>query len=153
MTAKEYLRQLWRLDREVEIKYQVLEQTRAGIGIRALPDPNQHVGSSGETSDPVSSTVMQIMKMEKYLDQRIDKYINLKATIIEQIENIKGRSELERQTYRNILTCRYVLYMKDWEKIGESVGYSRSQVIHLHGKALQVFEDQYLKSKYRTESD
>ena len=69
MTAKEYLRQLWQLDREIDIKYQELEHLRMSIGIRAQPDPNENVGHSGNTSDPVADAAVKIATMEQALQQ------------------------------------------------------------------------------------
>lgn len=138
MTAKEYLRQLWQLDREIEIKYQELEQVRSGIGIRAQPDPNENVGHSGNTSDPVADAAVKIATMEQQLNRKIDRLITLRQTITEQIDGLDNR------TYRNILTCRYVL-MQTWDQVAESVGYNERQCYRIHGRALQEFSRRYLK--------
>ena len=83
MTAKEYLRQLWQLDREINIKYQELEHLRASIGIRAMRQGDVVV--SGETSDPVADTVTKIISMEEYINRKIDKLIDLRRKITDQI--------------------------------------------------------------------
>ena len=69
MTAKEYLRQLWCLDKEIEIKYRELEELRAQIGIKAQPDPNENVGHSGNVTDPVSDIAVRIVQMEKRINR------------------------------------------------------------------------------------
>ena len=138
MTAKEYLRQLWQLDREIDIKYQELEHLRMSIGIRAQPDPNENVGHSGNTSDPVADAAVKIATMEQQLNRKIDKLINLRQKITEQIDGLDNR------TYRNILTCRYVL-MQTWADVAESIGYSEQNCYIIHGKALQEFARLYLK--------
>lgn len=138
MTAKEYLRQLWNLDREIEIKYRELEELRAQIGIKAKPDPNENVGHSGNTSDPVSDIAVRIVQMEHRINRKINRLINLKRKITEQIDGMENR------TYRMILTCRYVL-MQTWDDVSESVGYSVQNCYIIHGKALQEFYNQYLK--------
>lgn len=138
MTAKEYLRQLWNLDREIEIKYRELEELRAQIGIKAQPDPNENVGHSGNTSDPVSDIAVRIVQMEHRINRKIDRLINLKRKITEQIDGMENRN------YRMILTCRYVL-MQTWDDVSESVGYSIQNCYIIHGKALQEFYNQYLK--------
>ena len=136
MTAKEYLRQLWQLDREIDIKYKELEQLRASIGIRAMRQGDAI--SSGDTSDPVQATVMRIIKMEDCLNRRIDKLIDLREKITEQINGMDNR------TYRCILTCRYIL-MQSWDDVAESMGYDRRYCFKIHGRALQAFYKQYLK--------
>ena len=136
MTAKEYLRQLWQLDREINIKYQELEQLRASIGIKAMRQGDVVV--SGETSDPVAETVTRIVSMEEHLNRKIDKLIDLRKKITDQIDGMDSR------IFRNILTCRYVL-MQNWDDVAESVGYERRYCIKLHGRALQAFYNLYLK--------
>lgn len=138
MTAKEYLRQLWNLDREIEIKYRELEELRAQIGIKAQPDPNENVGSSHSVSDPVSDIAVRIVQMEHRINRKIDRLINLKRKITEQIDGMENRN------YRMILTCRYVL-MQTWDDVADSVGYSIQNCYIIHGKALQEFYNQYLK--------
>lgn len=138
MTAKEYLRQLWNLDREIEIKYRELEELRAQIGIKAQPDPNENVGHSGNTSDPVSDIAVRIVQMEHRINRKIDRLINLKRKITEQIDGMENRN------YRMILTCRYVL-MQTWDDVADSIGYSVQNCYIIHGKALQEFYNQYLK--------
>lgn len=136
MTAKEYLRQLWQLDREINIKYQELEQLRASIGIKAMH--RDDVINSGSTSDPVAETVTRIIAMEEHINRKIDKLIDLRKIITEQIDAMDSR------VFRNILTCRYVL-MQNWDDVAESVGYERRYCIKLHGRALQTFYNLYLK--------
>jgi len=137
MTAKEYLRQLWQLDREIDIKYQELEHLRMSIGIRAQPDPNENVGHSGNTSDPVADAAVKIATMEQQLNRKIDRLINLRQKITEQIDGIDNR------TYRNILTCRYVL-RQTWDQVAESVGYEVRHCTRLHGLALREFARKYM---------
>lgn len=137
MTAKEYLRQLWNLDREIEIKYRELEELRTQIGIKAQPDPNENVGHSGNTSDPVSDIAVRIVQMEHRINRKIDRLINLKRKITAQIDGMENRN------YRMVLTCRYVL-MQTWDDVAESVGYERRQCIRIHGMALQEFARKYL---------
>lgn len=138
MTAKEYLRQLWQLDREINIKYQELEHLRASIGIRAMRQGDVVV--SGETSDPVADTVTKIISMEEYINRKIDKLIDLRKKITDQIDGMESR------TFRNILTCRYVL-MQNWSQISETMGYAVQHCYRIHGRALQEFYRLYLKDE------
>lgn len=135
MTAKEYLRQLWQLDREINIRYQELEQLRASIGIKAMN--REDVVNSGQTSDPVAETVTRIISMEEHINRKIDKLIDLRRKITDQIDGMESR------TFRNILTCRYVL-MQSWDQIAETMGYDVRHCTRLHGRALQEFSRLYL---------
>ncbi len=151
MTAKEYLRQLWRIDNEISIKQELVENLRAQIGISQMHDNQDRVKGSGCPQDHMSDQVVRVVDLEQMISRKKKRLEDLKVTIIKQIEEIDGESEQERQTFRIILECRYVLHMSDWDDIGRAANYSKSQAIHLHGKALQVFEAQYLK--HRTKSD
>lgn len=135
MTAKEYLRQLWQLDREINIKYQELEQLRASIGIKAMN--REDVVNSGQTSDPVAETVTRLIAMEEHINRKIDKLIDLRKKITDQIDGMDSR------TFRNILTCRYVL-MQSWDQVAATMGYDVRHCTRLHGRALQEFSRMYL---------
>ena len=140
MTAKEYLRQLWYLDDYINDKYAELSELESTMGIRARPDPNENVGHSGSTSDPVASIAIKIVQLQHRLNWKNDQYINLLNTIIGQID------DLDNPDYRSILTKRYVLHetYKTWEQIADAMGYSVQNCYVIHGKALQEFAKRYL---------
>ena len=138
MTVKEYLRQLWCMDRTIDIKYRELEKLRAEIGIRQMPDNADRVTGSGYPQDHVADTVIQILQLQEKLNEALGRYIELKQKITEQIDG------MENQAYKDILTCRYVLMMT-WEDVAATMKYDRRYCFKIHGRALQVFYDQYLK--------
>ena len=140
MTAKEYLMQIWDLDREIDIKCKALEQMRSQIGIRQQPDNQDRVVGSGYPQDQIPDIVIKIVTMEECLNRKIDKLIDLKAKILDQIDGMESR------TYRNILMCRYVLMM-NWDDVAESVGYAVQHCYRIHGRALQEFYRLYLKDE------
>ena len=138
MTAKEYLRQLWCLDRKINIKMMELEKLKAERGIRQMPDNQDRVTGSGVPSDPVSDHAIRIMELEKRIDAQVDRYVNLKEKIIQQIEGMKDN------TYKDILTCRYILMM-NWDDVADTMHYAKPTCFKIHGKALQAFYYHYLK--------
>ena len=138
MTAKEYLRQLWCLDRAIDIKCKELEKLKADRGIRQMPDNEERVVGSGYPEDHIADTAIQIIEMEKRVDALRDRYINLKAKISAQIEGMKN------QTYKDILICRYIL-MQGWPDVAISMKYTERQCYRIHGRALQEFANLYLK--------
>ena len=142
MTAKEYLRQLWHLDRRINIRLQELKRLKADIGIRQMPNNPDRVTGSGCPQDPVADTVVRIADLERRLNDQVDRYINLKAKIMEQIDG------MESQTYQDILTCRYVL-MQNWEQVAVSMKYTERQCYRIHGRALQEFTRLYLSKDKR----
>lgn len=142
MTAKEYLRQIWNIDREIEIKRQHLQKLQAEVGIKAMPDPNENVGHSGSPSDPVSDTAVKIAALEEQIQRKLNRMADLQLRISAQIDGMESR------TFRNVLTCRYIL-MQNWDQVAESCGYSVQHVHRVHGKALQEFTRLYLRMKMR----
>ena len=72
------------------------------------------------------------------MDETIDKYVDLKNRIVEQIESME-----DENTY-NILFSRYI-EKKSFELIAIEMDYSWRQIIRLHGKALRQFEEKFGK--------
>lgn len=137
MTAKEYLRQLWCLDRKINIKCLELEKLKAERGIRYIPDNSDHVIGSGYPTDHVADTAIDLMELDRYIDKQVKKYIELKKTIIAQIEG------MDNQLYQDILTCRYILMMS-WADVAQTMKYDIRHCTRLHGRALQAFATQYM---------
>lgn len=137
MTAKEYLRQLWVLDRRIEIKRRELDKLRADRGLRQQPDSQDHVMGSGCPQDHVADTAIRITAMEQSIDRQVARYIRLKQEITRQIEG------MENKTFQDVLTCRYVLMMT-WEDVAQTMKYEVRHCTRLHGRALQAFAQQYM---------
>lgn len=86
--------------------------------------------------DKIGSKMAKIDELEKNLDETIDKYVDLKNQIIGQIESME-----DEITY-NILFSRYI-EKKQFELIAIEMEYSWRQIIRLHGKALNQFEEKF----------
>lgn len=86
--------------------------------------------------DKIGSKMAKIDELEKNLDETIDKYVDLKNRIIGQIESME-----DEITY-NILFSRYI-EKKQFELIAIEMEYSWRQIIRLHGKALNQFEEKF----------
>ena len=137
MTAKEYLKQLWCLDRAIDIKSKELEKLKADRGIRQMPDTEERVVGSGYPEDHIADTAIQIVEMQDRVNSLVDRYITLKATITEQIEG------MDNQTFKDILICRYIL-MQTWDDVSKTMKYDVRHCTRLHGRALQAFAKQYM---------
>ena len=140
MTAKEYLMQLWRLDRTIEIKRRELAKLEEEIGIPAMPDNQDRVIGSGYPQDPVADSTIQRIQMAEHLQRLLRIYTSLKATISDQIEG------MENETYRDILICRYILMMT-WEDVARTMKYTDRQCYRIHGRALQEFDKLYRQTR------
>ena len=74
--------------------------------------------------------------MENEIDMLVDRYIDNKRIIISQIDSMS-----DEMTYQ-ILFSRYV-EQKTFEKMAIEMNYCYKQIIRIHGKALQEFEQKW----------
>ena len=138
-SARRYLYQLRDIERDINIKYQELDMLKAQVGIRAIPGPDQAAGRSGNRSDSVSGIAVKIVSMEKEINKKIDKLIDLKQMVTGKISMIGNRD------YEDLLTCRYVLN-QNWKTVAENMGYSEDHCRgYLHKEAVKAFEMQFNK--------
>lgn len=129
MQAKEYLKQIKKLNSMIENKQVELEQLRElSKSISSQPTDQEYVQSSG-TSDKVGNIVVKIVDMQCEINDMIDEYIDKKAEITRVIES------LECDAY-NVLHKRYIQGMT-YDSIAESVDLSRQWVMELHNRALE----------------
>ena len=140
MTAKEYLKQMWLIDKEINEKFSQLEYLRAKAESCHSPKLTGMPGGSGP-KDRVSDLVIKIAELQKYLDEQTDKLINLKTKITKQIHGLKS------QRSRVILEARYLRDEegRKWERIEEDLHYEHSTLMKAHRKALKDFERRYPK--------
>ncbi|MBQ9031851.1 MAG: DUF1492 domain-containing protein [Parasporobacterium sp.] len=132
MTAKEYLRQLWWLDHEIDEKYRELEYLRElAAGCSSPEITGMPKGNSGK--DKISDVVVRMVDLQTYINFRTDQLIGLKEKIIKQID------EMPDPRNRILLSCRYVRRQK-WDEISRRMSYDKSHILKLHKKALAEFE-------------
>lgn len=135
MDAKEYLQQIYRLDRIIQSKFAELEQLKImSQGLSAINN-GERVQTSGD-KDKIGCSVSKIVDMENEINYRIDTLKANRKIITEQIEN------MENTNHMYILFNRYVAY-KDWGQIAVELHYSYRQVTKEHGKAIKDFEEKY----------
>lgn len=135
MTAKEYLKQLKWIDREIHGKLEEIEYLRVkaqGYRSPGITDMPRGTGARDKTSD----VIIKLVDLEAYVNTQTDKLIDLWEKIAKQIGG------MEDQKSRVILSCRY-LRMEIWEEIEEELSYEKSYLHRLHRIALEQFEHQY----------
>ena len=151
MTAKEYLDQIRLLNVKIDQKIQEKEELMSLAESRGSQagDPNK-VQTSGSTAGPMRY-VDKAVDMESRIDRMIDSYIDLKDTIINQI------NQLDDPRYIELLSLKYVGRRDEYGRIhyfrleeiactmtkrnGEP--YSYDHINRLHGEALQKFYKQH----------
>lgn len=138
MKAKDYLKRLKRLDTIINQKMQELSALRSTAGSPAGIDySKERVQTSPSGDAPFVHAVHKIIELEKEINAEIDKFVDEKHTIINQIQG------LTKVTHIQLLFKRYVEY-KNFETIAIEMNFTYQYVIELHGYALQEFEKTYL---------
>lgn len=140
MKAKEYLQQLQRLDTVINQKIKEVQdlrlQAQSGSG---LDYSKERVQSSPSGDAPFVKPICRIIDLEAEINAEIDKFVDEKHKIINQIQGLKNSD------YISLLFKRYVEF-KSLEKICVEMNFSYDYIKHLHGYALQDFEDKILNS-------
>jgi hypothetical protein len=133
MTAKEYLRQIIVLDKQIETSRKHLEYLRSEAyslsGIQYDKDPVQ----GGPRPDSMVDKVSRLEEQSRYIDKQLEQYHELRHKIVTQINLLDNANHIE------LLYLRYV-EGKTFEEIAVAMTYSFRQILRLHGSALQDFE-------------
>ena len=102
MKAKEYLQQLQKLDIIINQKLQELDELKKMGGIKCIDYTMEKVQSSQKHCATFENVLIKIIDMENEINTDIDKLVNKRHCIINQI------NELQNVQYIEILYKRYV---------------------------------------------
>jgi hypothetical protein len=135
MTTKDYLNQISYYNKIIDNKLiEITQYKELSYSISAVV--NEERVMSSLDPDKTGCGYVRLEQMEENLDKLIDKYIDVKNKIIEQIEQINN------EDYYTVLFLRYVRKFT-FEKIANETDWCWRQVHRIHAKALQAFEDKY----------
>lgn len=130
--AKSLLRKIELLDAHINNRISDLHELRSLVTKITATISQVSVSGSGN-QDKLGDTVAKIVDLQDEINQKIDKYVNLKKDISALIERLEDPDQVK------VLHKRYFEY-KPWEQIACEMGYSYRNVCYIHGKALQSFE-------------
>ena len=135
MTAKEYLSQAFYMNRQIKAKERRLEWLR-----EIAPGPSMRFSQEEKSKgDPRSSLVENAALKVVELEEEIASDILDLVRVMKEISSTISR--VDSMECRTILEMRYLSFM-EWDEIISRMGYSRSYVFRLHGKALNVMKIQ-----------
>lgn len=129
MEAKEYLRQVEKLD--VRIKNKLIEQRQwrdIALGITANMD-GERVQSSGAKSK-MADAIERCVDMEAEINSLIDNLVDLKKEVIQTIERLDSATEYD------VLHKRYIQHM-ELQEIADHYGKEYGWATTTHGRALK----------------
>lgn len=132
MTAKDYLKDIRKLDLEIQTLQEQISLLRKNAeGLRAMELSDMPKGGRGKD---LSDYVAEIADLQMVCVQHVSELIMKKQEAIERIMGIDG-SEL-----RNVLLLRYI-QCKEWDEIADKLQYNLRTIFRLHGEALKEFGD------------
>lgn len=140
MKAKEYLQQLQRLDTVINQKIKEVHDLRLQAqSTGGLDYSKERVQSSPSGDAPFVKPICRIIGLEAEINAEIDRFVDEKHKIINQIQGLKNSD------YISLLFKRYVEF-KSLERICVEMNFSYDYIKHLHGYALKDFEDKILNT-------
>ena len=132
MTAKEYLYELTRINRRIDVAHERLLRLRA-LAEKTTQGVSSGDGFGGGSADRRYDIVAKIVDMERDLNDDIDRYI----------DKLREASDLIRRVdcaeLRIVLESRY-FSGESWAMIADRMGYSVRHVLRKHGQALVALE-------------
>nr|UVY03896.1 MAG: Protein of unknown function (DUF722) [Bacteriophage sp.] len=131
MTAKQYLRQAYRLNDLINSDLAELEQLK--VLSTSVSSPNlSGMPSSGTRKQeaPFANAVMKIIELEKVIDAEIDRFVDLKKEIRDVINKVPDNNQ------KLVLKLRYIQFLK-WESVAAEMDLSLKQVHRIHNEALK----------------
>ena len=129
MTAKEYLRQAYRLDQKINSDLEEVAALREMSCSVSSPQLTERVQTSRKGDAPFVRCLEKIMELEEKINKEIDLLVDLKDEIRSVIATVEDTDE------RMVLKYRYV-HNYTWEQIGNELHADARTVRRWHGTAL-----------------
>lgn len=129
MTAKEYLRQAYRLDNRINSDIAEMERLQEMAGSVGSPGFEEHYNPNRPNEAPFVRCLEKVWDLEQKINSEIDRLIDLKAQMREVIATASNADE------QMVLRYRYIHNMT-WEQIGDELHADRTTVYRWHNSAL-----------------
>ena len=137
ISAKQYLQQVRILDEHIMKDIEQLEAMRSNAtGQGAIRYDKDRVQSSPQ--DRLCSDVCDIVTFNEEINEKIDRFVDLKEHVIDQIKTLDAE-----QIQRDVLMKTYIEY-KSNRQVASEIQKSGSHTFAIKAKALKNFETQYM---------
>lgn len=131
MNKKEYLRQVYLLDKRIKVDMdEVVRLRELATSVSSLRYDREYVQTTRSVEAPFVKALIRVMDLEAKINMEITMLISLKEQILDVI------SKLESMDEQMILRYRYMSNMT-WEDIGKELHAGVRTVIRWHGNALE----------------
>jgi len=134
MNAKEYLSQAIWLDKSINNKLEQKERLESLAQKVTVDFSREKVSGGKATTSTMEDTIVKLIDLSHEINDDIDKLVDLKREILKTI------SQVEDVSYQLLLEIRYI-NNKSWDDVARDMGYDRSTVFRIHGKALKEIEE------------
>ena len=133
MSAKEYLKDLKRLDTMINQKIKELDDLKAlREGVGGLDYSKDRVQTSMSGDAAFVKPTLRIIELEREIAKEVNEFANKKHAMINQIHSLSNSKHIE------ILYKRYIEF-KSFEIIAVEMKYNYDYVRALHSTALKKF--------------
>lgn len=132
MTAKEELRQIYFIDKEILAIQDQIEEVRTKLE-KVTPILSGLPTAHGGSPDKMTDGIDKLIRLKAILNTKIDEACDYRIECLKKIDLIQDG------VYRVILRERYFNNKNLWE-IREVINYSYPRVKQLHGLALLEYE-------------
>ena len=138
MTAKEYLQQIFYINKKIQRMQRQREDLRNDLFSLKSPTGNMTADKvqSSLTGDAMLRLIAKVDDIERDIVRQLDTLVDAKKHITEQID------ALDDERYRTLLFDRYVFFFT-WEQVAVDMNYRIKWVYELHGNALKSFAEKY----------
>lgn len=129
MTAKDYLRQAYRIDHRINSKLEQVSSLRE-LAIKTTSVLTDMPRKPNRNAHPTEIIIAKMIDLEDEINNDIDMLVDLKREIVELIKSV------ENTEHQTLLELRYLCF-KSWEQIAVDMRYEIRYLHKLHGKALE----------------
>ena len=136
MTAKQYLRQLSKIEFNIRLLTEEVEERRTRLTSTAAPVLGDKVQSSPR-GDAFAAAMAALADKDLQRQQMIWVYEQLRDEITDRILGMEDSAQAQ------VLYERYVK-RKRWDVIAEEMHYTVPRIFQIHGNALVAFYVKYL---------
>lgn len=134
MTKKEYLRQGFKLKREIEHDKKILEELKSNLdGLQALQNSEKVQGGPVKDDSSVVNRMNKIMELENKIKNKLYKLNDFQQKLLSELERIENIDE------KILMESKYILNLS-WDQIADKIHYSLSHTYRIHGRALENFK-------------
>lgn len=140
MTPKEYLMQIYDLNKEINSKLSERQEITSTL-VKATDTSRENIYTL-DVGRPTEDTVIRLMRYNDQVNEYIDELVDLKIQIAEEI------MQLDNSNHRMVLRERYIK-CKKWEEVAVEQEYDLRWIYRLHGNALKEFRGKF-PSKFNT---